>query len=67
MRTKIKDMKWFALISILFIGIVMTLPAMNIAYGIDYVDMPEIVVLTIVMVVIYVAYLGRALTFRKGK
>ena len=66
MRTKIKDMKWFALISILFIGIVMTLPAMNIAYGIDYVDMPEIVALTIAMVVIYVAYLRKALTFRKG-
>jgi len=66
MITKIKDMRWFALISILFIGIVMTLPAMNIAYGIDYMDMPEIVALTIAMVVIYVAYLRKALTFRKG-
>jgi len=65
MRAKIKNMNWFALISILFFGIIMTLPAMNVAFGVDYAEMPEIVILTVITVVIYLAYLRRALKFRK--
>jgi hypothetical protein len=67
MRGRIKNMNWFALISILFLGVIMTLPAMNVAFGVDYIEMPELVLLTIFAVITYVAYLRYAVSFKMKK
>ena len=46
-KMKIKNLGMFTLVTLFFIGIVMTAPLMNIAFKVSYIDMPEIIAFTV--------------------
>ena len=59
-KMRIKNMGMFTLVTLFFIAILMTAPIMNIAYGISYIDMKEVLLLTILSFLVYTGYFIRS-------
>ena len=55
-KMKIKNLGMFTLVTLFFLGIIMTLPLLNVIYKISYIDMPEIVAFTLIAFVVYTLY-----------
>lgn len=59
-KMRIKNMGMFTLVTLFFLAILMTPFLINTVYQISYIDMKEVVLLTVVAFCVYIAYFIRS-------